>query len=184
MGKSQHQPCGNRVIRAENGAHETAAAAACEGDGILERGVGHERAYRTEGLHGMDCRGARGITAIQQRRAHEGAAIGIRAHQRRLATLPHQNFRFALEASNLLEHLAALAEGCHRAHAHVLQARIADYDLAKRCAQGSVTSSMRAAGTIAFLMAVHFCPALTDISRATSRTKKVQLRGSRAGIRT
>jgi len=34
----------------------------------------------------------------------------------------------------------------------------------------SSTSATRAAGTIAFLMAVHFCPALTVISRITSRT--------------
>src|SRR5579863_6152424 len=107
--KSEYQLGGDRIIRAENGACETAAATASEGNGVIDRVVRHQRADRAEGFHGMDRRGPRWLTAVQQRRAHKCTAVAIGTHERGTAALTDEYLRFALEPRNLLQHFAPLA---------------------------------------------------------------------------
>src|SRR2546429_5408965 len=53
----------------------------------------------------------------QEGGGHEGAAVGVGTHGLRLAAVAVHDLRLTLELAELLEDLASLAQGSHRAHA-------------------------------------------------------------------
>src|SRR4029077_12208381 len=130
--KSQDQLRREALVGAEDGAGETAAAAPRARDGLFDRVIWHERAHRTKGFDGMDRAGTARVAAVQKRRRHEGAAIGIGTHRLHSAGIAVHDIRLTLELAQLLEDLASLAQGSYRAHADALETRITDDDLAER----------------------------------------------------
>jgi hypothetical protein len=79
--------------------------------------------------------------------------------------------RRAGELRHGLADRAELVAAGERAHVHALLARIADFDLGKARGERLLDRVHMLRGAMARRMAVHFCPALTVISRATSLMK-------------
>jgi hypothetical protein len=75
--------------------------------------------------------GGAAIAAVEECRGDESAAVGVRADQVECPGLAVHDLGFAPEPCQSLAHFAALAEGGHRSHAHLLQPGIADHDLAE-----------------------------------------------------
>ena len=130
--QSQYQLRRHGIVGAEDRAGQAPAPAPRERDGLFERVIGHERAHRTKGLDRVDRAGTARIAAVQEGGGHEGAAVGVGTHGLRLAAVAVHDLRLTLELAELLEDLASLAQGSHRAHAHVRQAWITDDDLTER----------------------------------------------------
>ena len=120
-------------------------------------------------MHGA--RAAR-LAAQQQQRRHERALLGVGAldlERAGIAATRSASRRSSATRASTSPRCARLASGPMRTPS---RARIADDDLRELRLQRRDHVGRSAAGTIALRMAVHFCPALTVISRATSRTKR------------
>ena len=78
-----------------------------------------------------------------------------------------------LKLGDLAADVVALADADERAHPRVLVARVADLGFREPLARApAATASRYSAGAMARRIAVHFCPALTVISVATSLTNR------------
>ena len=115
-----------------------------------------------------------GSSQRRQDGGEEGAVLGVGAERPRTrsgepATIAAASAQLADAGADLL----ALGEAGERAHADALVGGIAERGAWRGGrASASATASSWARGTMARRMAVHFCPALTVISRATSLTKR------------
>ena len=158
---------------------------------IARISVGNHGGHRSECLDLVDRLarharpGTKATAAAEKRRARRSGARTSNA-----SSLPATSSASRRNSATRAQHLGALRQAHERPHAHALGARIADDDFAERCPRGRPPRHRRcAAGTRALRMAVHFWPALTVISRTTSRMKRSnsaragrRVRGEDAGI--
>ena len=173
-GDAQDDLAGEAVVGGEDRADEAALAALGEVDRVVGAVVGHQRADRAEGL---DRRGrgraACGLVAAQQDR-------GRGRRRARVGADDLDPVQAAGDDRRDLGQLARRARGPRRAGRGWPAGpcgRARRRDRRRRSWRGGRAAPRRrrraaARGTKARRMAVHFCPALTVISRATSLTKR------------
>ena len=162
-----------RVLRDQR-AHQAALAAGGQRQRFVEAVVGHQRADRAEGLDVVHGVVAQRVARQQQRRREEralGHALAPRREAVALAVAPARRLCISAatrSATSCLLRPARPARPCARPRSDGSPTTI----LASRARSVSATSSTCWRGTMARRMAVHFWPALTVISRATSLTNR------------
>ena len=172
IGAGAEHEVARRVGRmGEQRQRQAAHAAVGERDGVVEVAVGHDRRDRPERLDVVDRVGAPGIVGAQQDRREEGAAA-VTGDWRR--DRPRRSARRGFQLGDPAADVVALRAADQRAHPRTPSSRgsptlVLAQPLARAPARPRRDA---AAGAMARRIAVHFCPALTVISVATSLTNR------------
>ncbi len=137
-GGAPHELLGVGVVVRGDGGHQGALAELGEGHGIVQVGVGHQGAHRTEGLHVVALLVLPGIGVEQQDGAHEGALLHIGPGDVHAVGVAVHHLRGLEQLGQRALHLFALRLARQRAHAYALGARVADHGAAQALAQGDL----------------------------------------------
>ena len=129
-GGAQHLPRHGRIM-GEQRHHQRPAAPVGDGCRLVQIIIGHNGGDRAEGLFRVHDFSRHRRIAAQQHRAHERALPGIRADCLNLVRVAKDNPGFLAEPGDAGAHISALCQGGQRPHPHLLQARIADGDVAE-----------------------------------------------------
>ena len=169
----EHEARRDIVVGGKRRAHEAPRTASSQLDGVIHRAIRHHGADGTERLDIVNRTRRRRVAAREQRRRHERSPLVVRPGQRGLGGSTDHDL--GSRAPALRYGPRPRVAGSCRPTDPSARPSVSDRRPRSRATRTRARQAHRpahSAGTSALRMAVHFCPALTVISRTTSLTKR------------
>ena len=172
-GDAEDDLLGDGLVVGEDRGDEAALAAVGERDRVVEVVVGHDVETgpnaSTSWIAGLPQR----VVGVEQDRVEEGALLGVAGGDASTASGSPATISASWRSSRMRSRTSSrwsrLASAPMRVASSAGSPRAV---LARRSPRAATSASVKARGAMARRMAVHFCPAFTVISRATSLTNR------------